>query len=158
MPKPGKSSSREKKLGNPIVKYVWHSIAILDLFIFWAIYARFLSMFGVIVICDRYLDDTFLDFRQNFPQSNFRKRLLWKWLVFCTPKPYYSFLFLVPVEVSLRRSVEKKEPFPDDELTLSWRFNHYMNKEMFSKEKYWMIDGTNEIGNISQQINSKIIF
>ena len=158
LPKPGKSFSREKKLRNPIIRYIWHSLAVLDLFIYWVIYARLLNLFGVIIICDRYLDDTLLDFRQNFTDSKIEKRLLWKLLVFSTPKPDYSFLLLVPVEVSMRRSIEKKEPFPDDESALLWRLNCYKNNDIFSKEQYWTIDCTNEIKNIAKEINSKIVF
>ena len=51
-----------------------------NLILIWGIYARFLSLLGVVVICDRYINDTLLDFRRNFPKSDIENTVYWYFL------------------------------------------------------------------------------
>ena len=152
LPKPGRSLSRTKSFNNQVVSRIWLWIAILDLIIFWGVYVRILSIFGICVICDRYLEDTRLDFRLNFPKSNFEKFVLWRLLELIAPNPDASFLLWVPVNVSLVRSAQKNEPFPDDEETLFWRLDSYLDEKKFSSKKYMKLDGTTPIDDMSQLI------
>jgi len=122
----GPSKERDQSFSNPLVRKVWLSLAILDLVFLYGIYVRFKSFTGVKVICDRYIFDTSIDFRLNFPQENVDKWWLWKGLVFIAMRPKKHFVLTIPVEESLRRSKLKEEPFPDSEETLKTRLNDYL--------------------------------
>jgi thymidylate kinase len=152
LPPPGNSNMREKKLRLPLIQRIWLLVAIMDLALLWGLYVRILSSLGTIVICDRYLNDTLLDFRRNFPTSNIEDRIFWKLLTGLTPVPKYSFLFWVPVETSIKRSLAKAEPFPDSRKTLEWRLDAYMDELDFPLNKYTRIDGRGSIDNIAHQL------
>ena len=154
----GQSKDRTKKLESPIIQKLWLTIAILDLILLWGLYVRLSSTRKTIVICDRYLDDTLLDFRSNFPASNAEESILWKVLTAITPDPDHSFLFWVPVETSLQRSIAKGEPFPDSKETLEWRLNAYMDESTFPLDKYTLIDGQNSITKNSDELYASIKF
>ena len=152
IPEPGPSKDREHKLDNTFIRFIWLRIAILDLVFLWSIYIRVMEALGVVVICDRYFQDTLLDFRKNFKSSKIEDSLFWKFLVFTIPKPSKSFLLLVPVETSVLRSQEKNEPFPDNEATLSWRLASYKDKNIFSSKDYITVDCEKSVGEISERI------
>ena len=152
----GASEVREAQMSKPLVQKLWLFVAIADLILFWAMYMRALRMLGYFIICDRYIDDTLLDFRRNFPKSNFERSILWRLLTYLIPSADVSFLFWVPVSVSQERSLKKREPFPDDRETLEWRQNAYMDKVIFSSENYLRIDGQMPIDKIEEIISSNI--
>ena len=152
VPRSGHSSIRTQSFRNPLVAKLWLWLAILDLIFFWCLYARTLSFSGRYVIFDRYVDDTRIDFNLNFPNVNIEKLFLWRLLELLAPSPDVSFLLWVPVDVSLLRSAQKSEPFPDDEETLLYRLDSYLDEEKFSSEKYMKLDGTLPINDMSQLI------
>jgi len=156
LPPSGNNSSRAQSLSRPHIARLWLSIAIIDLFFYWGIYLRFQRLLGRVVICDRYIDDTRLDFKRNFTNIIFEKSLLWKMLEWTVPKPDASFLLWVPVEVSIKRSLEKNEPFPDDEDTLRWRLQSYMDESLFPSNRYVRIDCQQDVETISSQITSHL--
>ena len=139
-------------LKNVFVGRLWLYLSIIDLILYWVIYTRIQRMIGRFVICDRYLDDTRLDFRRKFPNILFEKMLLWKILEKFSPVPHISVLLWVPVEESMRRSLVKREPFPDDEATLSWRLSSYFDNEIFSTKKYFILDGRESKDSLSIKI------
>ena len=155
MPSQGPSKERDQSFSNPLVRKVWLSLAILDLVFFYGIYVRFKSFTGVKVICDRYIIDTSIDFRLNFPDENVDKWLIWKSMVFIAMRPKKHFVFTIPVEESLRRSKQKEEPFPDSEETLKTRLNDYL---VFIDESSNVIhvDGTKKIDDISDFILEQV--
>ena len=152
----GNTKKRQKQLSNSIIQKLWLSIAILDLFLLWGVYARLLSVFGVVVICDRFIQDTLLDFRRNFPDSGIEESLLWKSLKVFTPKPTCAFVLWIPVDLSCERSLQKGEPFPDDYETLNWRLTQYLDEQIFPQVEYARIDGRLNVVDISNKINNKI--
>ena len=156
LPLPGHSNMREKKLGSPFIQRIWLIIAIADLVLLWGLYVRTLSKLNTVVICDRYLNDTLLDFRKNFPTSNIEGSIFWKLLTTFVPDPDHSFLFWVPVEISEKRSIAKGEPFPDTRETLEWRLNAYMDELTFPLDKYTRIDGRSSIAKISDKLYASI--
>jgi len=147
---------RRAQLNRPFVQNLWLFVAIFDLILFWVVYTRILSMLGFIIICDRYIDDTLLDFRRNFSNSNFERSLIWRLLNYLIPPADECFLFWVPISVSEERSLEKGEPFPDDRDTLEWRLNAYMDETTFASEKYIKIDGQISVEEIAEFVSSKI--
>ena len=77
-------------------------------------------------------------------------------LRFMVPKPDHHFVLWIPVEVSLLRSKDKKEPFPDDRETLSWRLSSYLDKALFPKHDCISFDGRLCVNEIANDIYKKI--
>ena len=81
--------------------------SMLDLCWYWGIYYRILGWFTPVLICDRYLWDTYVEISQDFPAVNVDRSLLWKMVRMVAPVPKVSFVFLIPAEVSLSRDQQK---------------------------------------------------
>lgn len=126
LPPPGPSAARDQKFGSSRVRRTWLRLAIWDLVFWYGIVLRLRVLFGKTVLCDRYLEDTCLDFRRNFPSEPFEQWWCWRVLRWCCPEPRCRFLLLVPPEESVRRSAQKNEPFPDSPETLQWRYDAYL--------------------------------
>ena len=132
-------------MSNPLVVRLWLFVAMLDLLVLYAIVIRFKSLLGRVVICDRYLGDTFIDFSLNFPEYDFEKMWLWKFLVIFSPNPDASFLFTLSVEDSMQRSKLKNEPFPDSKDTLKNRIAIYESSILFNGKNWRRINGLDSI-------------
>ena len=156
LPTPGKSVSRQEKLARPWVAKLWLTIAILDLMFFWGGYLRFQKMRGYVVICDRYLDDTKLDFKQNFPHVKFENMFVWHLMKWITPKPDISILLWVPVEKSIERSLLKSEPFPDDPHILEWRLSSYLDEDQFPTSIFKKIECSNDVKTVNKKITQEV--
>lgn len=152
VPANGKSEQRDKVFSNDFIKYLWLNIAILDLIFFWALYLRINLLLSKVVICDRYISDTKLDFQLNFPNVDFENYLLWRVLKFVSPVPKVYFFLWVPVEISLKRSLEKNEPFPDNEEIYHARLNNYFSPLFFEKQSPVFIMSTTSKESIHKQI------
>jgi len=155
IPDVGHSLPRDKLLKRKSISSIWLAISILDLLIFYSLYARIIGWLGIVVVCDRYIKDTLIDFKRNFPDAFDEKSFLWKLLVFSAPKPNQSFLLLVPVNLSLVRSKMKGEPFPDSSETLSFRLKNYLDESIFPSDKYHKIDCQRSIESIQLEIREK---
>ena len=157
LPLSGRNSSREKSLARPYVANIWLSLAIIDLLLYWGVYSRYQNIRGRIVICDRYIDDTLLDFKKNFPNIRFEQWWIWRLLIWFIPTPDASFLLWIPVVDSRKRSLQKEEPYPDDESTLKYRLDAYLDEKLFSQERYIRIDGRSPEESIMHDICKIII-
>jgi len=62
-----------------------------------------------ILICDRYIWDSYVEIKTEFENVNIDKWYIWKLIVFFSPKPIVSFFFSIPSEVSIKRDIQKKE-------------------------------------------------
>lgn len=150
IPNAGPSNQRTQNFGRPAVRKVWLTVAILELFWIYGVQVRWWQVKGKVVICDRYLDDTLLDFQQNFPQENIITWGLWRFLRLVAAKADVTFLLLVPVEESVKRSQQKNEPFPDSPEVLTWRLARY---QQLAKQRAWqMIDGRRPLFEIAAEI------
>lgn len=149
---PGASELRDKAMGRAVVARLWLRIAILDLILYWGVYLRLQRILRRVVICDRYIDDTRLDFRRNFPAIHFESMWLWRVLELIAPTPDVAFLLWVPVDESMLRSWQKGEPFPDDEATLAWRLRGYMDESVFSQNRYTQLDCRRSRTDIAEEI------
>ncbi len=121
----GDTAKRRAYMSNPWRRRLWLHLAILDLFIECAVRIRWLQYGGKTVICDRYLEDTEIDFAIHFPRDNVTRWLSWRVLRRLAVKPQIKFLLDLPYEESRRRSVEKNEPFPDNDELRSLRARYY---------------------------------
>jgi len=150
VPPPGRTAEREKALGRPVVQKFWLTLAILDLMRVYGLQIRLWRMTGKTVICDRYLEDTAIDFRLNFPGEPFEKSILWKILTWVTPEPDHVFVLLISIEESQKRSAQKNEPFPDSRDTLEKRLTNY---DKLARENSWdELNGEESIETVWRQI------
>lgn len=156
IPKSGSNESRKQLFRKNSITGIWLVIAMIDLFFYYGLYARYLSFRGYVVICDRYLDDTRLDFKRNFPNQFNEHSFIWKTLVILTPTPNYSFLLYVPIEISMERSKLKNEPFPDSPETLSYRLDAYLDESLFPSSQYYKISCDKSVGAIQKIIQEKL--
>lgn len=148
---PKQNTKREKSFSNPKIRKLWLILSILDLIYYYCVYIRIQELFGTIIICDRHIKDTEIDFRLNFPKEKFYTWLLWKLLKFSLKKPKRYFIATIPVDESMRRSKLKNEPFPDSKEALEKRLTIY--DEFVQSASYTVhIDGMNSIEEIHAQI------
>ena len=84
-----------------------YCLSLLDLCWYWGVYCRILGCIKRVLICDRYLWDTYVELKCDFPSINIDRSILWRLLKKITPKPKVSFVFVVPAEVSLARDQQK---------------------------------------------------
>jgi dTMP kinase len=155
VPKSGHSYQRSQTLSNPLVRRLWLTFAIVDLWWLYGIQVRWLCWRGRTVICDRYLWDTLIDFHLNFPQEQVELWGLWRLLVKASPRPDAAFLLLVPVEESLRRSRQKQEPFPDSPEMLSRRLTEY---QTLARNGDWRVmDGCRPVNDLAAEIWAAVV-
>jgi len=154
VPPPGQSAERKQTLGKPWVRRLWLTVSLLDLTLTYGVLVRWWRMRGRTVVCDRYLWDTELDFRLNFPQERVETWWLYRLLTKIVPRPAVAFLLLLPVEESLRRSKLKNEPFPDTPEVLAARLAFYQNASA-----HWgcqMLDGRRTIVELAAEIQERV--
>ena len=125
VPKAGPSAERSQQFESSRVRKVWLLISIFDLILCYAGWLRMKRVLGYTVICDRYIEDSLLDFTHNFPGERIESWWAWRALKTLSPKPNHRFLLIVPPKESARRSILKNEPFPDSPETLAWRYARY---------------------------------
>ena len=154
MPEPGPSVARSQQFESSRVRKVWLLISILDLIICYAVWLRMKQVLGFTVICDRYIEDSLLDFNHNFPGERVESWWTWRALKTFTPKPNHRFLLFVSPEESARRSILKNEPFPDSPETLAWRYARY--QELAETGNWHAIDCQDSIDAVHNQILGKI--
>jgi len=142
-----RTTSRERAFSHPIIRRIWLGLSILDLVLLYGFYIRIKELFGVKIICDRFIYDTLLDFKLNFPNEKIEKWILWKLLLFVSVKPDKHFVLTIPVSESQHRSKLKNEPFPDSMEVLESRLDSYI-KYLEKGSNVIHIDGTNEIAKI----------
>lgn len=135
----GRSVERQQAFRNSAVRRVWLLMAIFDMALYYGVWIRWLRLRGLHVIADRYLVDTAIDFALAFPDERAVESRAWRMLARVAPRPARHFVMIVPVEESLRRSVLKGEPFPDDEATLTARLSRY--QAMMDDEGMTRLDG-----------------
>ena len=155
LPRPGDSIHRNKTFKKKWVQVIWLNIALLDMILFYALYFRLLKMWGFIVIADRYLWDTFIDFELKFQKDSFEKNILWKTLVFLSTRPDPSIILIISIEESMRRSKLKKEPFSENLIQRKKRLGLY--KDLIEKSKWdYIIDGMKPIDEVWLNIRNKL--
>jgi len=151
----GTSIQRNKSFSNPVIKKIWLTLSLLDLLYYYAIYIRVKEFFNNVVICDRYIVDTLIDFKLNFPEENIESWNLWKILNNFAVMPQKHFVLTISVKEALYRSKLKNEPFPDSESTLNIRLQSYLQYAENNK-KIKLINCEAPIEQILNQIYTQI--
>lgn len=151
LPEPGISAQRERALANPYIRWIWLTLAMMDLFYYYVIFLRVKYWLGYIIICDRHLLDTSIDFKLTYSENRTDKWFLWKVIDVLSLKPSLHFVSIVPVKVSVERSKFKFEPFPDTPEILSRRLELYKDY-LRSTKSLLLIDGMREKYEIRNEI------
>ena len=154
IPPPGPSEQREKMINKYWIRYIWVSVALFDIALVYGIYVRLLILSGKTIVADRYLLDAWIDFKLNFPDINISERPLWKFVQWVARKPDNTFLLLIPVKESLKRSIQKKEPFPDTEQRLRKRLDIYQG--LTRPHDCYLMDCTQPINIVADKIKKYI--
>ena len=150
LPPSGNSPQRSQAFSKWWVRRLWLSLALLDLLWVYAVQIRWHCFRGRLVLCDRYLWDTAIDFRLNFPQEQLAHYWLWRLLERISPQPDAAFLMLLSVEESRRRSEMKGEPFPDAPDSLRQRLAYY--QDLIPRLPFHVLDGSQPIATLFNQI------
>jgi thymidylate kinase len=154
LPSSGHSIKRDQMFKNKLIQKLWLTFAIIDLCRIYALNIRWNLLIGKAVICDRYLRDTLIDFKINFPDLDIEKWILWKFLFFVTPKPSVEYLLMIPIKLSEERCLQKYEPFPDTPQRRKIRFKLY--DEMSKNSNLDVINATQNVENVFDIIQRKL--
>jgi len=141
LPAAGRSEAREAKFRSRRVRKTWLLLACLDLLVSYAVLVRWWRFRGQTVLLDRYLADTVVDFRLNFPDERVERWALWRLLARVAPRPNAAVFLRVPVDVSLERCARKDEPYPDSPERLANRLSQY---DALTRD-YTVIDATPDV-------------
>ena len=109
-----KKEYRSKVYQSKRKKFLILTASIVDLWWFWGVTYRRLNRKHQMLICDRYVWDTYIDFKTEFSEFNVDKWLIWKIAKILAPKPDHSFMFIISAEESFRRDNEKGDPDRDE--------------------------------------------
>lgn len=154
VPPSGRSAARAQAFGSPWKRRLWLIMALLDLMWVYGVQIRWWRAHGRPVVCDRYLADTLIDFRLNFPQEQVERWWFWRVLERVTPAPDAAFLLLVPVAESLRRSQQKNEPFPDSPQVLAERLQQYQRAA--AAGGWVVLDGREPVEQLARTIQERV--
>lgn len=157
---PSKSVDYRKRrtgaFSKPFIARSWLILAMLDLVLLYGVHARVLSRLGGVVILDRYLIDTRIDFLRHHSNVFSDQSLLWRLLSNLCPTPDVHFLITVPVDVTMSRSLQKDEPYPDSRETLKFRLEAYEAFADSAKGSIVRLDGREPLARLFQQIDQQI--
>jgi dTMP kinase len=154
IPKQGDLVLRGERFQSKRLRRIWLRAAIIDLILYYGFFVRMRQFFLHYVLCDRFLEDTLLDFKRNFPEEDVSRWGLWRLLGMVAPRPSHRFLLLVTPDVSAQRSVEKNEPFPDSIQTLEWRYAWY--RKMAEDGQWFVLDGREPVQVVHARIMSEL--
>lgn len=153
----GKTTTKEERLAqsaevnaNPQKRKILFLASLMDLWRYYTISLR-LKGIGKVVICDRYIWDTYIDFKMKYPEFDFENGFWWKLTLKTMVKPNPSFCMFIPAEVSMYRSSLKEEPFPEPEEVRRERINWYI-RELKNNRWQYEIDATKSIDEVYTQI------
>lgn len=130
-------------------------VSLIDLWAYYSIYIRIKELLGICVICDRYIWDTYIDFKMKYPEYNFENSFLWRMTLKTMVKPKMSFVLIIPAEESVIRSELKDEPFPETIEIRKERINIYIN-ELNNNRWQCIVDATASIDKVFEQIKEKL--
>lgn len=156
----GKEATKEERLkqsekanSNSKVRKLLFLISLMDL---WRFYTISLRIKGIrkTIICDRYIWDTYIDFKMKYPEYDFEHGFWWNLTLKTMVKPDPSFCLVIPAEVSMYRSTLKEEPFPEPVEVRQERINWYI-RELKNNRWQYIIDATMPVEVVCRNILSR---
>ncbi len=154
VPPSGQRTARHQAFARQRTRRWWLRLAILDLIRLYAVWARCQLFLGRPVICDRYLDDTLLDFQVNFPQEDVASWRLWRLATSVCPRPRLQLLMLIPLAEAEARSRKKSEPFPDTPEVRELRLTEYQQWQ--SSGQWQVLDGSQSVEQLARQVRQLV--
>lgn len=153
----GKTTTKEERLEqsakvneNPKKRKLLFLASLMDLWRFYTISLRIKGI-GKTIICDRYIWDTYIDFKMKYPEYDFERGFWWRLTLKTMVKPKPSFCLFIPAEMSMFRSSLKDEPFPEPIEVRQERIDWYV-RELKNKRWQYEIDATKSIQEVFQSI------
>jgi thymidylate kinase len=137
--------------GNAMKRKLLFVASLIDLWLFYSVVLRLKELTGKVVICDRYIWDTYIDFKLKYPEYKFENGFWWNLTLKTMLKPKQSFCLFIPAEESMRRSELKEEPFPEEIVIRKERIKRYL-EELENNRWDYVIDATKPIREVYQQI------
>ena len=156
------STSREEKVAyseqvnsNSKKKKLLFTASLMDLWFYYSVTLRLKEWFGTTVICDRYIWDTYIDFKIKYPEYDFERGFWWRLTLKTMLKPKASFCLFIPAEESMRRSELKDEPFPEPVEARRQRIDWYVRERDNNRWQY-VIDATKSIDEVYTAIVERL--
>lgn len=131
-------------------------VSICDLIRYYGIVFRWIEKRGTLILCDRYIWDTYVDFSIKYPGVNFENWIVWKLLIRLIKKPDCSILFTIPAEESMRRSELKKDLHSEPAQMRNDRILIYERLIRDGKWQY-VIDSMQNIENVSAHVRVVLV-
>ena len=127
----------------------------VDLIRYYGIVFRWIEFTGTKILCDRYIWDTLIDFRMKFPKIDFEKWVCWKLMIRLIKKPECSIIFTIPIDESMRRSIEKNDEHSEPYDFRLERIHNY-EKEIKAGRWQFVIDAMAPIPDVTRQVKEII--
>lgn len=149
----GESPQRERFMGSGWTRSLWLHVAFADMAFETALRIRLLRLFGRKVLCDRYLEDSERDLIMNFGYTE-AQLPAWGLVKAIAAKPDVRIFLDLSFEESLRRSIEKKEPFADSEQRRLQRAGLY--SQLKQNSGYRVVDAECTVAEIAKVVDSLV--
>lgn len=157
----GKTESKESRIlkstqvnENSFKRKVLFVAGLIDLCAYYSIVLRVKGLTKEI-ICDRYIWDTYIDYKMKYPDYRFDKGFWWNLTLKTMVKPKPSFCLFIPAEMSMYRSSLKKEPFPEPVEVRQKRINWY-ESELSNHRWDHIIDATRTVDEVYTAIKENL--
>lgn len=141
---------REKVHGSSRKRRMLLWLSIFDLGLFYGVYFRISEMWGNLILADRYIWDSYIDFVIKYPEFEFEKWKVWKIVKRIFLKPTHSIIYTIPAELSMYRSTLKDEPWPEPIEVRRERIDRYMSEIELGRWKY-VIDATASVEEVFEE-------
>lgn len=128
---------------------IWTTLIILDL-IRETLQIRWKISANKVVLCDRYIYDTFVDLSVKFPDIVIEKKWLWRFLKAFSPKPDLQYFLDIPVEVSVLR---KSDNWSVAEL----EHRATLYRRIIQERKLYTKDSTRDFHSLETEIISEVL-
>lgn len=149
LPPPGESRQRQEAFSRPTVQRTWIVVALIDTILHLS-RVRWLLARGLVVICDRYVEDWMLDLALHFPQLNAPSWPLARLTRSIAPRPAASLLLCLGWEEVTRRASDKDEPFPDPPEIRRKRFDAY--EQLATSGRFKVIDADQPVESVHEDV------
>lgn len=150
-----KDEYREQIYKSNKKRYLLLVISILDLWWYFGIWYRIKNWTHQVLICDRYIWDTYIDFRSEFPEYVIDNWWIWKIAYKFAPAPKHSFMFYITAEESYSRDQQKGD-LTLDTLELKIAKTEKYIKLIDSGKWEVVIDGTRDKKSISREVRRTV--
>lgn len=125
--------------------------SILDLIWYFGIYYRVLDLVYNVLICDRYLWDTYIDFLVDYSECDFERWGIWRMACKVAPLPRTSILLMLSPERSIERCMNKQEAYMQDLPTKSLKVSAY--RELAEAGRWThVIDADQDVESVSREV------